>query len=299
MDRIDVNLYPAGVRCSAWLYRPDGMDDNSSAPCVVLGHGFSAVRDQRLDAFAERFAKAGMAALVFDYRHFGDSDGEPRQLLDIGKQLADWRTAIAFVRAQRGIDPDRIVAWGSSFSGGHSISIAAEDHRLAAAVAQGPFADGLANLVAYGPKAVLRLSAHGIADQVSALLGRQPHLIPAVAEPGGLAVITTPDAVSGFASITSPTSSWRNEVAARVALWIAFYRPVARAKHIRCPILFCIASDDVVTPPGAARRAAAAAPLSETKEYPGGHFTVYTGDTFERLVADQLEFLERHIPGII
>ena len=52
-------------------------------PCVVMAHGFSAVREQRLDAYAERFAAAGLAVLVFDYRHFGASQGEPRQLLSI------------------------------------------------------------------------------------------------------------------------------------------------------------------------------------------------------------------------
>jgi fermentation-respiration switch protein FrsA (DUF1100 family) len=78
-------------------------------------------RDQRLDAFAERFARAGLAALVFDYRHFGDSQGEPRQLLDIGRQLADWRAAIGYARTVDGIDPARIALWGSSFSGGHDV----------------------------------------------------------------------------------------------------------------------------------------------------------------------------------
>lgn len=294
MHRTDVDFYPAGVRCSAWLYMPErsGADP---LPCVVLGHGMSAVRDQRLDAFAERFAAAGFAALVFDYRHFGDSDGEPRQLLDIARQLVDWRAAIAYARTVPGIDPDRIVAWGSSFSGGHSVCIAAEDHRLAAAVAQGPFADGLVNLLAFGPRAVAKLTVHGVRDQVRSLRGAPPHYVPVVGTPDSPAVITTPDAVSGFDSITAPGSTWRNQLAARVALRIPLYRPVARAKKIRCPVLFCIASDDVVTPPSAARRAALGAARSESKEYPGGHFTLYTGQTFESVITDQIDFLTRHV----
>jgi fermentation-respiration switch protein FrsA (DUF1100 family) len=73
-----------------------------------MAHGFSAVRDQRLDAYAERFADAGLACVVFDYRHFGASEGEPRQLLDISRQLEDWRAAVAFARGLDGIDPERI-----------------------------------------------------------------------------------------------------------------------------------------------------------------------------------------------
>jgi dienelactone hydrolase len=86
MQRSDVTFESAGTRCAAWLYRPVE-SGGGPAPCVVLAHGFSGVRDQRLDAYAERFAQAGLAALVFDYRYFGDSDGEPRQLLDIRRQL--------------------------------------------------------------------------------------------------------------------------------------------------------------------------------------------------------------------
>src|SRR2546423_7564002 len=118
MQRSDVTFQSGGTRCAAWLYRP-AENGGSPTPCVILAHGFSGVRDQRLDAYAERFAQAGLTALVFDYRYFGDSDGEPRQLLDIRRQLEDWRAAITHARALEGVDPARIAIWGTSFSGGH------------------------------------------------------------------------------------------------------------------------------------------------------------------------------------
>ena len=95
----------------------------------MLGHGLSAVRDQRLPAYAERFAEAGLAALLFDYRHFGASGGEPRQLLDIQRQLEDWRTAIAYARGLDGIE--RVGLFGSSFGGGHALELAAEEPAVA------------------------------------------------------------------------------------------------------------------------------------------------------------------------
>jgi dienelactone hydrolase len=115
MDRRDVTFDSGGERCAAWLYTPDTPGPH---PIVVMAHGFGAVRAARLWAFAERFAAAGLAALVFDYRYFGDSGGEPRQLLDVSRQLDDWRAAIAFARSLDGVDPERVAAWGSSFGGG-------------------------------------------------------------------------------------------------------------------------------------------------------------------------------------
>ena len=64
MQRSDVTFQSAGTRCAAWLYRP-AENGGAPTPCVILAHGFSGVRDQRLDAYAERFAQAGLAALVF------------------------------------------------------------------------------------------------------------------------------------------------------------------------------------------------------------------------------------------
>lgn len=293
MERTDADFTSGGERCAAWLYRPSGTAE--PVPCIVMAHGFSAVRDQRLPAFAERFAGAGYAALVFDYRHFGDSAGEPRQLLDIRHQLEDWRAAIMHARALAGIDGDRIVVWGTSFSGGHAITLAAEDQRLAAAIAQGPFADGLTNIASYGLRHAAMLAIPAIRDQLRGMLGRSPYLLPAVGNPGDKAVIATPDALSGFLGATGPDSLWRNEVAARIGLFVEFYRPVRKAAKIRCPILFCIAARDVITPPPAARKAASLAPNSELKEYDARHFDIYVGDVFEQVVTDEIDFLKRHL----
>ena len=121
---------------------------------VILGHGLGATREMRLDAFAERFAQAGIAALAFTYRHFGDSGGQPRQLLSIKRQLADWDAAIAWVKDRRDVDGTRIAVWGSSFGGGHSITVASRHPELKAAVAQCPFTDGLASALALGPTGI-------------------------------------------------------------------------------------------------------------------------------------------------
>ena len=85
-------------------------------PVIVMAHGFGCVRALRLPSHAEHFAAAGYVVVVFDYRNFGDSDGRPRQLLDIAGQLADWRAAIGWARTLGGVDPERVVGWGTSLS---------------------------------------------------------------------------------------------------------------------------------------------------------------------------------------
>ena len=116
-DRLDVRFPSGRQSCAAWLYLPGG---KRPAPVIVMGHGLGGVRQMRLDAFAERFVAAGYACLVFDYRHFGASEGAPRQLLDIGRQEADWTSAIAYARSRPELDPQRVVLWGTSFGGGQS-----------------------------------------------------------------------------------------------------------------------------------------------------------------------------------
>lgn len=150
VDRIDVSFVSGDASCAAWLHLPTGIE---RPPVVVLGHGLGATREMRLDAFAERFAAAGIAALAFTYRHFGDSGGQPRQLLSIKRQLTDWDAAIAHLKGRNDIDPSRIGVWGSSFGGGHAITVASRHPELVAAVAQCPFTDGLASARALGLRA--------------------------------------------------------------------------------------------------------------------------------------------------
>lgn len=294
--RIDTTFPSGGEECAAYVYRPEG---DGEAPCVVMGHGFSATRDDRMPEYAERFVAAGMACVVFDYRYFGASTGEPRQLLDIGKQHEDWEAAIAFARGLDGIDATRIALWGSSFSGGHAQALAIRHgatgpSAITAVIAQAPYVDGLAALKEIPPANLARATAEGLIDQASALLGRPPRMMPVVGDPGTFALLTAAEAKPGFESIAPPYSRWKNEVCARIALRIALYRPGAHPEKIPCPILYCVCDDDHTTPPGPAIAAAERAPYGELIRYPMGHFEIYVGEGFEKSSADQTAFLVRH-----
>ncbi len=289
VGRADVFFDSQGERCAAWLYTPDG----TAAPygCVVLAHGFTMVREARLDAYAERFAAAGFAAVVFDYRHFGASGGEPRQLLDISRQLADWRAAIAFVRSRDDLDSARIALWGTSFSGAHVVALAAVDHEIAAVVSQVPYA-GLERRG--GPPRVgflARMLAAAIRDELRGRLGRAPHYIPVAAEPGEFAAFNTAGGIDEMKAIIPADSSWENRFTPRLMLRAPRYRPFDDAASVHCPLLVCVCEDDAITPPGPAVAGAGRAPAGELRRYPIGHFDIYLGGWFERAVADQTEFL--------
>lgn len=292
-ERTQTAFDSAGARCAGVLFRPEGA--SGDVPAVVLGHGFGALKEGRLDAYAQRFAAAGFAAMTFDYRHFGESEGQPRQVVDIRGQQADWRAAIAHARGLEGIDPDRVAAWGSSFGGGHAICTAAQDQRLAAAVAQVPFTSGLATLREIEPRRVAWLTTQGLIDRAGAIAGREAHTIPTVGPAGTMAAMTADDAAEGYAGMYPEGFDWRNEVAARVMLTFALYEPVRRAAKVACPLLVQAGTDDHITPPGPSIRAAERAPRGELITYPLKHFEIYVGAPFERAVDDQVEFLQRHL----
>lgn len=292
VTRHEVAFDSGGDTCAAWLFLPDGV---TNPPVVILGHGLGATREMGLDAFAERFAQAGIAALAFTYRHFGDSTGQPRQLLSIKRQLADWDAAIAHVKTRPDVDGTRVAVWGSSFGGGHAIIVAARHPELRAAVSQCPFTDGLASARALGPVGTARLLPTVARDVAAAALRRDPVLITLAGAPGEKALMTAPDALPGYLALVPEGGAFVNEVAARVAPTITRHRPGKAARDVRMPILFCICDHDSVTPPEETLAYAETAPLGEIKRYDAGHFDIYLGAPFDAVVADQTEFLIRHL----
>ena len=278
---------------AAYVYRPGTTQGN--APCVVMAHGFGGTRDDGLPGYAEAFRDAGFVVVLFDYRHFGASTGEPRQLLHIARQLDDYRAVIEWARGLDGVDPERIVVWGSSFSGGHVLAIAAADARIAAVISQAPYTDSIPTLMCLPPRNIARVVVEALRDQLGAWLGRPPRLVPALGAPGTFAMMTAPGAESTFAAIRPPNSKWRNEFAARVIFTFGFYRPGLKAKHLKMPLLMCVCDQDATTPAAPAVKAAERAPRAELRHYPYGHFDIYQDP---RVKADQVAFLQRTVQGV-
>lgn len=298
--RRDVWFTSGADRCHAWLYLPADASPDAPVPVIVMAHGLGAVKALRLSAYAERFTAAGYACLVFDYRHFGDSEGEPRQLLSIRRQRRDWQAAVAYARTLPEVDADRVVAWGTSFAGGHVVATAARDPRIAAAIAQCPFLDGVASVRQLPVRETLKLVVTGTKDLLAHLRGREPVRIKAGARPGQVGLMSSTEDMQSLLALLDASgieeADYPNDVPARVALTIPAARPGKDARDVACPILFCVADRDNLAPADATVRLAARAPRGDIRHYDTGHFDIYLGDDFEAAVTDQLAFLARHVP---
>jgi pimeloyl-ACP methyl ester carboxylesterase len=290
VTRTDVRFDSHGDECGAWFYRPTGP---GPFPVVVLCHGLGAVREMRLDANARAFAEAGIAALNFTYRNFGDSGGEPRQVLDIGKQRDDIASAIELVKGLDEVDPERVALFGSSFGGGHVIAVAADRDDIAAVVAQCPFTDGQASGGTLGAVSTVKVGVYAAADGVSRLIGRGPVYAKLAGTRGDAAMMTAHDVVDGYFSLMPDGMERDNRVAGRIAIDILLQRPGRRMKDLQCPTLICACEKDTVAPYGPTAKYAAESPNVELKSYPVGHFDIYNGEPFEIASADQVEFLTR------
>jgi pimeloyl-ACP methyl ester carboxylesterase len=287
--------FPSGdTTLVAWHY------PGTNRACVVMAGGQAVTKEPGTDRFAARFNEAGFSVLAFDYRHLGESGGQPRQVTRIGEQLADMHAAVDFARSLPEVDPSKVAIWGFSLSGGHVFTIAAGDQKLAAAIAQGPLADGQAAtpnaLKHQRPLALLRLMGRGLLDAIGGLVGREPLLIPLAGEPGTVAMLTTPDSQDAARALNPDNKypDWLQEVAARAVLRIGFYRPGRHASRVRCPLLVLVCDDDLTALARPAIRAAERAPRGELVRLPGGHYEPYMGG-HERTVEAELAFLRRHL----
>ncbi len=292
MRKMDSNFISHGAKCAGWLYLPK---DAAKSPVVIMAHGIAAQRDFRLPVFAERFVKKGLAVFLFDYRNFGDSDGEPRNLVSPRRHLQDWQAAIHHVRGLSDIDYGKIALWGSSFSGGHVLVTAAKNPGISAVVSQVPFVDGISTISSFDVKYQIAGMFHGLRDLTRILTFRRPHYVPVVADPGTFALMNTPESKPGYLGIVPDNSTWKNEAPARIILTIPMYRPINHAAKINCPVLIIYAENDSLISPDAVEKTADRIKNVKKVGLPAGHFDVYTGDMFEKVVAMEADFLYQHL----
>ncbi len=294
MTHADVSFNSAGVSCSGWHFRGAG-DRFGRRPVVVMGHGFGGTKDSGLEPFAERLSGAGLDVLAFDYRGFGASEGEPRQTVSVADQIHDFEAAMAAAKRLPGVDPNRIVLWGSSMSGGHVLRLAAGRDDIAAAIAMTPLTSGAAvSRAAVAHRDVgsaLKWTAIGLKSRVDVARGRRPTMMPLVAHPGEPGGLTLDGAYESYTALAGPT--WRNEVDSAVGLQIAGIRTAEAARRLRCPALFQIADFDRYVPAESVVKTAELA-RGVVHHYPCDHFDVWPGhEWFEKAAADQVAFLAR------
>lgn len=286
--RHDVTFMSQGLRCSAWLYVPGGLAAGRKAPAIVMAHGFSCVKEQGLERFAERFAAAGFVVLLFDYRCFGESEGEPRGQLFPLDQIEDYRNAVTWLAAHPQVDPGRIGAWGTSFSGGLVFHLSVFDRRIRAVVAQVPSVLNCEN----GP--VMDLGRDDpftrflLQDRVARYETGAVNYLKVVAPEGEACILSGQESYDAFTALSVNAPTWQNGVTVASMEKIREYDPT-RYIHLIAPtpLLIIGAKHDSLIPANLVAEAYERA--REPKEMlmlPCRHFDVYGGEPWFSLAAD-------------
>ena len=239
---------------------------------------------------------AGYATFLFDYRNFGDSEGLPRHWVDPERHQQDWLAAVKHLQSLPQIDAQRMVLWGTSLSGGHVLTLAAQGIAVQAVIAQFPHVSGVATLARLHPLSALKLTAAGLLDWVGSKLFNWNFYRPVVGRPGEAAGISSPDAWEGLKLMLSSKVSWENKVLARVFLKMAFFNPIHLVRRIQVPTLVLAGRTDAVTPASAALQAAMKIPRGEFVLIDCNHFEQYVGRGLEENATEQIGFLRQHVP---
>jgi len=280
-----------GERCVGRLYRPDRP---SNPPLVVLAGGPIGAGGRPLAPYAERLAAAGYAAFCFDFRHTGDSEGEPRNLISPVRQRTDWEAALAGLRGRGGIATDRTVLWGVGFAAEGALAVAADDPRISGVVAGTPVLSGRAFLRERGLGFLAGGLLAGVRDRLLSTVGR-PYHVPVVAggtDGGGgrFALVSMPGASRSYHDLAG--DDWENRTPARsiIALWR--HTGSDERRRPTCPVLLVGGTRDDVAGIGPAEAAAESLPDATLVRLPAGHFDLYDGTGFDRCVRHGLAFLD-------
>ena len=238
MQQRDLFFDSDGVALSGWLALPAG---DGPHPLIILIHGLSGIIDLDLAEYAAKFVAGGYACLAYDHRNWGRSAGWPRAETDPWRQVADLREAISYARTLPNIDPDRIGLWGTSYGGGHALTVSALDRRVRCVVAQVPLTSGGRTFDVWVPadKRASFLRRIG-ADRDARRRGELP-------------------ASTLAATVGSETAEWiarkdsekryRNELTLRSFDLLRTYEPMSFVPAIApTPLLMIIAAQDTTTP---------------------------------------------------
>jgi pimeloyl-ACP methyl ester carboxylesterase len=302
MKREDITFDAEGAELHGWFYEAEGAME--PAACIVMAHGWTSTKKMYLDRFAEVFASAGLAVIVFDNRGWGDSGtapGKPRHEIDPWEQIRDYQHAITYAQNRAEVDADRIGVWGTSFSAAHAFVVSAIDRRVKAVCGQAPFISGRAtyanlarvnNLVA-GP-------AVFTADRRARAHGEPPAVIPVIgSDPAQLVGLPTPDSYEFFIHARELDPSWPNEVTLRSLDNYYGYEPAAYLPEITpTPLLMIVGRDDGLT--GGNLAATAYNTAAEPKRIvflPGDHFAAYTGQGFIQASTAALDWFAEYLPA--
>jgi len=292
-NREDISFIVDGLRLSGWFYKTDKA---SIAPCIVMSHGFGGTKDMGLAPYALKFVDNGYNVLTYDYRFFGQSEGEPRQLYGGLYQMADLHGAIKYAKQRDDVDENKIVLWGTSAGASYGVVAAGEDNSIAGVIAQcGAFDHNEDNKIYYdevGFGFFLWLFVHAQRDKGRSRFNLSPHKYPAYGREGTIAMFTLAGAFDGVSRLAKSSKDFVNETCARMAFLPHPTAPIIAAESVKCPVQFLVCKrDNFVSPKSHIKVAQALGDKSRVIQYDIGHFDIYFDEHFDRATDDMIEFL--------
>ncbi len=298
ITRQDVAFDADGALLRGWLYLPPRSNTARRFPAVVMAGGYGTTKEMFTDQFAEVFAAAGFAVLLYDHRGFGASEGEPRQEIDPWRQVEDLRHAITYASSLPTLDPSRIGVWGSSYSGGHALVVAATDRRVRCVAVQVPTTHGsqTAQRRASGDAetALLRRFAD---ERLRRARGEAPTRLRLMGDAASGAVYRSQEAVDWYTAAYQRAPGAVPEVTLRSIEAARGYNPADFIERISpTPLLMQVAEKDSVTPTDLALTAyARALEPKALRILPGaGHFDVYERH-FDSVSTAATEWFQRYL----
>ena len=293
--RHSVSYKVDGITIKGWLYLPEL--SKQQVPCIVLNTGFGGTKDMILERYALKFIDAGFAVLSYDYRYFGESEGTPRQMYSVNRQIEDLLGAVRYLKTREEIDEKKIAVWGTSAAGGYGLIAAAKDSDIACIIGQCPGLDNDAdNKIVFkreGFLYFLKLLIHAQRDKGRSRFNLTSHTIPIVGQPHTTAIHTAPGAFQGYSELA--TKNFINEVCARLIL-IRHPNPIDYAEKLDCPALFQICEkDEFVSAKSYKKSEEILGGKATFSRFPIGHFDIYKNKYFEQVVKEQIDFLNKHL----
>ncbi|MDR0243396.1 MAG: alpha/beta hydrolase [Burkholderia sp.] len=303
MTRYDIEFPSESTTLRGWFHEPaQRIAESETHPAIVMAHGFSAVKEQYLDRYAAVFAASGFAVLLYDHKNFGASDGLPRQEIDPVQQKRGYRDAISYLLTRADVDAERIGIWGTSYSGGHVLEVAAIDRRVKCVVSQVPTISGYqSGLRRTRADLVPALLARFDEDRRQRFAGGSPAMLPAVsADSSAACAMAGADAYRFFTeSAAQFAPGWRNEVTLRSAEMSRENEPGQYVDRISpTPLLMIVADQDVLTPTDLCLKAwENALEPKRLLQIKGGHFTPYI-EHFDATSQAAAEWFTQHLARV-
>lgn len=293
----DIEFNADGLMLRGWLYTPNDQS-NKVFPAIIMAHGFGALKEMDLVKFADAFAESGFVVIAFDYSNFGNSEGEIRNEANPWKQIEEYQHAITYASTLDCVDTNKIGIWGSSYSGGHALVVAARDSRVKCVVSQVPTISGSQNALRRVPPIKKRTQNKLFKqDRIERMKNNPPMMKMVVSNQAeDSPIYGSAEAVKWYSTSGKQSANWKNEVTLRSVEYASTYDPGDYISKISpTPLLMIVGKEDDVTPTDLALQAYENA--LEPKKLvllSGGHFVPYN-EAFNHTCEQTVKWFKLHL----